>query len=107
MNNKLLKIIGTLFMVAAVIFGYFAQFPGATVVEIAVLAFGLCSCIIASIRQAKDDGKFSWKTVVTIALACIAGVLCCIGGLSQNIFAEISAAVLAVLTLIFGLIYNK
>lgn len=105
--NKIFKIIGSLFMVAAVIFGYFASFPGSTVVEIAVLAFGLCTCIIASIKQAKDDGKFSWKTVATVILACVAGVLCCIGGLAQNIFAEISAAVLAVLTLIFGLIFNK
>ena len=105
--NKVLKIIGTLLMVAAVVFGYFASFPGATVVEIAVLAFGLCACIAASIKQAKDEGKFSWKTAVTIILACVAGVLCCIGGLAQNIFAEISAAVLAVLTLIFGLIFNK
>lgn len=107
MSNKLWKAIGALVMVAAVVFGYFAEFPGATVIELAVLAFGLCTCIIASIKQAKADNKFSWKTVVTIALACIAGVLCCIGGLSQNIFAEISAAVLAVLTLIFGLIFNK
>ena len=89
--NKVLKIIGTLTMVAAVVFGYFAPFP----------------CIAASIKQAKDEGKFSWKTAVTIILACVAGVLCCIGGLAQNIFAEISAAVLAVLTLIFGLIFNK
>lgn len=105
--NKVWKIIGLILMVAAVIFGYFADFPGSTVVELAVLAFGLTACIIATGKEAKEKGKFTWKTVVTIVLAVVAGVLCCIGGLAQNIFAEVSAAVLAVLTLIFGLLYNK
>jgi hypothetical protein len=45
--------------------------------------------------------------VVIIVLAAIGGVLCCIGGTNQNIFAEISGAVLALLAVIFGILYAK
>jgi hypothetical protein len=34
-------------------------------------------------------------------------VLICIGGLADNIFAAISGAVLALMTIIFGLLYDK
>lgn len=100
-------IIGCLLFVVAVAFSYFCNFPGTTVIEIAIAAFGLTSVIYGAVKKAKENNNFSWKTVVIIALACIAGCLCCIGGLKQNIFAEISAAALALLTIIFGIIFNK
>jgi len=42
-----------------------------------------------------------------ICFAVIGGVLCCIGGLSQNIFAELAGAALALLAVIFGVIFAK
>lgn len=105
--NKTWSIIGALFFVAACVVGYFCNFPSASIVTVALAAFGFTSEIIAALNSAKKEQRLNWKTVVTIVLACIAGVLCCIGGLAQNIFAEISAAVLALLTLIFAIKFGK
>lgn len=39
--------------------------------------------------------------------AVVGGVLCCIGGLQQAIFKEISGLVLALLSVIFGLVFDS
>lgn len=101
---KLLGIIGAFLIVVATGIGAFCDFPSVEIVQIAVAAFGLCSIISGSIKKAKDEKRFSWKTIVIIALAVVGGVLCCIGGLGQNIFAEIVGATLALLSVIFGFI---
>ena len=100
-------IIGALLFVGAVVFGYFCNFPAATIIEIAVAAFGLCAVIVSAVKGAKEKKIAVWKTIVIVVLASVGGVICCIGGLAQNIFAEISGAVLALLAVIFGMIYNK
>lgn len=100
-------IIGALLFVAAVIFGSFTNFEAATIIEIGVASFGLCAVIISAVKGAKEKQVALWKTVVVIVLASIGGVICCIGGLKQSIFAEISGAVLALLAVIFGMVYNK
>ena len=100
-------IIGALLFVGAVVFGYFCNFPAATIIEIAVAAFGFCAVVVAAIKGAKEKHIAVWKTIVIVVLASVGGVICCIGGLAQNIFAEISGAVLALLAVIFGMIYNK
>ena len=100
MNNKIIAVIGALLFAAAVAVGNFAQFEAAAVIEIAVAAFALCAVVISAVRQAKEKNTFSWKTVV-------GGVLCCIGGLQQAIFKEISGLVLALLSVIFGLVFDS
>lgn len=100
--DKKLGIIGAVVMVAAVTLGVFFNFPGEIIVEIAGIAFALCLTIKSAVDKAKEEGSFSWKTVLIIALAVSAGVLCCLGGYNQNIFLEISGAVIALLTVIFG-----
>lgn len=107
MNNKIIAVIGALLFAAAVVVGNFAQFEAAAVIEIALASFALCAVVISAVRQAKEKNAFSWKTVVVIALAVIGGVLCCIGGLQQAIFKEISGLVLALLSVIFGLIFDS
>ncbi|ERF61734.1 hypothetical protein HMPREF0860_1595 [Treponema socranskii subsp. socranskii VPI DR56BR1116 = ATCC 35536] len=96
-----------LLFAAAIVTAKFVSVPIATVIEIALAAFGLTAVIISAVRTAKGKNKFSWKTVVVIALAVISGVLCCIGGLSQNIFETVSSAILATLTVIFGILFDK
>ena len=98
-------IIGALAFFAAVAVGYFCNFDGAIIIEIGVAAFGLCGLVIGAIKSGKTKNVKTWKTVLIICFAVIGGVLCCIGGLSQNIFAEISGAALALLAVIFGMIY--
>ena len=98
-------IIGAIAFLAAVAVGYFCNFDGAIIIEIGAAAFGLCSLIIGAIKSGKTKNVKTWKTVLIICFAVIGGVLCCIGGLSQNIFAEISGAALALLAVIFGMIY--
>lgn len=105
--NKLFKILGILAIVFAAGIGFFADFPNATIVELALAAFGLTSLVITSVKEAKEKGNLNWKTITVMVLAVVAGVLCCLGGLSQNIFAEITAAILALLVLIYGLLFNK
>lgn len=106
MNNKIIAVIGALLFASAVVVGNFAQFEAAAVIEIALASFALCAVVISAVRQAKEKNAFSWKTVVVIALA-VVGVLCCIGGLQQAIFKEISGLVLALLSVIFGLVFDS
>ena len=105
--NKFLGILGALLMVVAISIGEFATFPASSIVEIAVAAFGLTAVIVAAVKNAKEKQSFSWKTVLVIVLATVGGVLCCIGGLAQNIFQEIAGATLALLSIIFGIFYHK
>lgn len=107
MNNKIIAVIGALLFASAVVVGNFAQFEAAAVIEIALASFALCAVVISAVRQAKKKNAFSWKTVVVIALAVVGGVLCCIGGLQQAIFKEISGLVLALLSVIFGLVFDS
>ena len=100
-------IVGALLMVVAVCIGYFAKFDNAFIVELAVAAFGLTSMIIGAFKDGKAKNVKTWQAITVIALAVLAGVFGCIGGLAQNIFAEIAAAVLALLAVIFGLLFNK
>jgi drug/metabolite transporter (DMT)-like permease len=100
-------IIGCLFFVAAVIVAYFLKIESAIVIELGFAAFGLTAIIINAVKNGKAKAKPTWQTIVVIALACVGGVLVCIGGLAQNIFAELSGAVLALLAVIFGLVFNK
>ena len=98
-------IIGALLFAGAVVFGYFCNFPAATIIESAVAAFGLCAVIVSALKGAKEKKIATWKTIVVIVFATIGGVVCCLGGLAQNIFAETSGAALALLAVIFGMIY--
>ena len=107
MKNKTLGIFGCIVMLVAVAAGYFWNFPAELPIKIAVAAFGLTMIIKSVISDAKEKKNFSWKTVVIVVLSCVSGVLVCLGGLSQNIFAEISGATLALLAVIFGLKYGK
>ena len=107
MKNKIIGVGGMLLFAAAIVTAKFVSVPIATVIEIALAAFGLTAVIVSAVRTAKAKNKFSWKTVVIIVLAVIGGVLCCIGGLSQNIFETVSGAILAVLTVIFGVLFDK
>lgn len=107
MNNKIIAVIGALLFAAAVAAGNFAQAEASAVIEIALASFGLCAVIISAVKQAREKNAFSWKTVVIIALAAIGGVLCCIGGLQQTVFKEISGLVLALLSVILGLVFDS
>ena len=98
-------IIGAIAFLAAVAVGFFCNFDAAVVIEIGVAAFGFTAIVTSAVSYAKKNKIKIWATVLIIALAAIGGVLCCIGGLNQSIFAEISGAALALLAVIFGLIY--
>ena len=101
-------IIGALAFFAAVAVGFFCKFDAAVVIEIGAAAFGFTAIVTSAVSYAKKNNIRIWATVSIIALAAIGGVLCCIGGLNQSIFAEISGAALALLAVIFGIIYaNK
>lgn len=107
MKNKVFAIIGALLFVGAVVVANFADFAAANVVEIALAAFGLASVVISTIKAQKEKGVFSWKTILIIVLAVVAGVLVCIGGVTSNIFEQISGLVVALLAIITGLISVK
>ena len=98
-------IIGAIAFLAAVAVGFFCKFDAAVIIEIGVAAFGFTTIVTSAVSYAKKNNIKIWATVLIIALAAIGGVLCCIGGLNQSIFAEISGAALALLSVIFGLIY--
>ena len=105
--NKIYGIIGALCFAIAVALGYFVHFPADTLVEVAVAAFGLAFVIAGAVKKAVEEDSFTWKTVTCIALAIVGGVLCCVGGFTQNIFATVSGAVLSLITIIFGVLLTK
>lgn len=100
-------VLGCLCFVAAVIVAYFLKIESAVVIELGLAAFGLTAIVINAIKSGKQKTKSTWQIIIVIVLACVGGVLICIGGLAQNIFAELSGAVLALLAVIFGLVFKK
>lgn len=100
-------IVGALLFVAACVVGFVFNFDGSDIVAIGLAAFGLTATVIAFIKKHKEKGTPVWQIAIVTVLDLVAGVLICIGGLADNIFAAISGAVLALMTIIFGLIYNK
>lgn len=105
--NKIIAVTGALLFAAAVIEIARASFGLCAVIDIALASFGLCAVIVSAVKQAKEKNAFSWKTVVVIALASCGGVLCYVGGLQQTVFEEISGLVLALLSVIFGLVFDS
>lgn len=100
-------IIGCIVIIASVIFGFFFDFSGAYIIQIATAAAGFVSVIIGIVKAKKEKGQFTWKTVVVMVLASIGGILCVIGGCSQEIFKELVGAVLALLAIIFGKVIKE
>ena len=98
-------IIGAIAFLSAVAVGFFCKFDAAVIIEIGAAAFGFAAIVTSAVSYAKKNNIKTWATVFIVVLAAIGGVLCCIGGLNQNIFAEISGAALALLAVIFGMIY--
>lgn len=105
--NKVFGIVGALLFVGAVAVGCFCDFKGDVIVQLALSAFALASMIVSIIKKAKDEGTFSWKTVVVIVLAVVGGALCAVGGLQSNIFEAIAGAVVAIISIIFGVFITK
>ena len=100
-------IVGALLFVAACVVGFIFNFDGSDIVAIGLAAFAVTATVIAFVKKHKEKGTPVWQIAVVTVLALVAGGLICIGDISQSIFAEISGAVLALMTIIFGLIYNK
>ena len=100
-------IIGAVLFAIDVALGYFLKFDGSLIIQLAVAAFAYTLIVLSAVDYGKKHNIKTWATVVIIVLAAVGGVLCCIGGMSQNIFAEISGATLALIAVIFGLVYAK
>ena len=100
--------IGAIAFLAAVAVGFFCKFDAAVIIEIGLAAFGFTAIVTSSVSSAKKNNIKILATVLIICFAAIGGVLCRSGGLNQSSFAEISGAALALLAVIFGIIYaNK
>jgi hypothetical protein len=100
-------IVGALFFVASCVVGFMFNFDGSDIVALALAAFGFAATVIGFIKKYKGKGVPGWKIAIVTGLTLVSGVLVCIGGLTDNIFATISGAVLALMTIIFGLLYDK
>lgn len=105
--RKVFAIIGALLFCGAVVVGQFCKFPAADAVSIALAAFGLAALIVATIKKAKEEGRFNWMTILVIVVSVVAGVLCALGELQSNIFESLAGAVITLLTIIFGIIGLK
>ena len=100
-------IVGALLFVAACVVGFIFNFDGSDIVAIGLAAFGMTSTVIAFAKKHKEKGTPIWQIAIVTVLTLVSGVLICIGGIADNIFAAISGAVLALMTIIFGLLYAK
>lgn len=101
--NKTFCIIGAIVFAISVAIGYFLDFKGDVLVQIALDAFAFTLVVIGAVKDAKDKGKFSWKIIACIVLAAIGGVLCAIGGASESIFGALAGAVIALIGIILGI----
>ena len=104
---KTFGIIGAIVFAIYVALGYFVDFKGDVLVQIALDAFALALVIIGAVKKAKEEGKFSWKIIACIILAVIGGVLCAISGASENIFGAIAGAVITLIGIILGIVNIK
>ncbi len=104
---KTFGIVGAIVFAISVALGYFLDFKGDVLVQIALDAFALTLVIIGAVKEAKNKGKFSWKIIACIVLAVIGGVLCAIGGASESIFGAIAGAVIALIGIILGIVNIK
>ena len=104
---KSFGIIGAIVFAISVALGYFLDFKGDVIVQIALDAFALTLVIIGAVKDAKDKGKFSWKMIACVVLAVIGGVFCAIGGASESIFGAIAGAVIALIGIILGIVNSK
>ena len=100
-------IVGALLFVAACVVGFIFNFDGSDIVAIGLATFGLTATVIAFVKNHKEKGTSIWQIAIVTVLTLVSGVLICIGGIADNIFAAISGAVLALMTIIFGLLYAK
>ena len=100
-------IVGALLFVAACVVGFIFNFDGSDIVAIGLATFGLTATVIAFVKKHKEKGTSIWQIAIVTILTLVSGVLICIGGIADNIFAAISSAVLALMTIIFGLLYTK
>lgn len=107
MKMKVLAVIGAICFAAAVFVGYFCNFKGDALVQLALEAFAFASLIILNIKKAKEEGRFGWKFIVAMVLAVAGGVLCAIGGATDTIFATLAGAVLGLIAIFAGLLTLK
>ena len=87
-------IVGALLFVAACVVGSIFNFDGNDIVAIGLATFGLTAIVIAFVKKHKEKGIPIWQIAIVTVLALVSGVLICIGGIADNIFAAISGAVL-------------
>ena len=100
-------IVGALLFVAACVVGFIFNFDGSDIVAIGLATFGLTATVITFVKKHKEKGTPIWQIAIVTVLTLVSGVLICIVGIADNIFAAISGAVLALMTIIFGLLYDK
>ena len=91
-------------VIAGAAIGYFSAIPLVDCLAITASSFGLTGLIVSTAKKAE---KLTWKEYVTVALFTIAGVAAYIANVSQELVGKIAAAVVGLLSLIFGVIVIK
>lgn len=104
---KVFGILGAIFFAAAVAVGYFCDFKGDSLVQVALEAFAFASLIIGEVKKAKKEGRLNWKFILSLVFAVIGGILCAVGLVSETIFATIAGAVLGLIAIFAGLLVIK
>ena len=107
MKTKVFGIIGAICFAAAVFVGYFCNFKGDALVQLALEAFAFTALIIANVNKAKEEGNLGWKFILSMVLAVVGGSLCAVGGVTDKIFATIAGAVLGLIAIFAGLFVFK
>ena len=104
---KVFGIVGAILFAASVVVGYFCNFKGDALVQVALEAFAFAALIIGEVKKAKAEGRFNWKFIVALVFAVAGGVLCAIGMVSEAIFATIAGAVIGLIAIFAGLFLIK
>ena len=105
MKNRILLIIGLVFVVVGVVFANLVDFALADVTGFAVVMFG-AGLAAATLYNKRNETKATWMIIVSMVLVGIGAGLLGFGGFVENTMTTIIASVFGIVSIIAGLIVS-
>lgn len=97
----MISIIAIVLLVACATVGFFVNIPA---VDIGAIAGAFLSASLIALKVVKKLEKPTWVHYAVVIGTVLAGVLCGVGGISEDIVTSITGAVIALITIIVSVI---
>lgn len=105
--SKVLPILGVVLIGVATAVGFFFDFSGDNIISIAIAFFGAGSIFFGIYKKDIETGKSKYVTIGIGACAAVGGLICAFGGVAENTITAIVGAVIAVISVIIGVVSAK